>query len=64
MAGTIGDKLKTLPNADYRLFFPDDAPFTLFAFIDNTMVAMCSPGGGPITRGVQAPRVDKVQQAW
>ena len=29
------------------------------------MTAMCRPGGGPITGGVQAPRVDKlVQQAW
>ena len=29
------------------------------------MLAMCRPGGGPITGGVQAPRVDKlVQQAW
>ena len=49
MAKAIKDKLATLPNEDYRLHFPDDLPFTVFSFIDNTMTAMCRPGGGPIT---------------
>ena len=65
MARAIEMKLATLPNPDYRLFFPDDVPFTIFGFIDNTMHAMCRPGGGSITGGVQAERVPKlVQQAW
>ena len=65
MATAINNKLASLPNEDYRLHFPDDLPFTVFSFIDNTMTAMCRPGGGPITGGIQAPRVDKlVQQAW
>ena len=65
MATAIRDKLASLSNEDYRLYFPDELPFTIFAFIDNTMTAMCRPGGGPITGGVQARRVDKlIQQAW
>ena len=65
MAKAIQHKIATLPNEDYRMHFPDDLPFTVFAFIDNTMTAMCRPGGGPITGGIQARRVDKlVQQAW
>jgi len=52
MAGAIEEKLKILPNADKILSFPDDVPFTVFAFIDNKMLAMCRPGGGPITGGV------------
>ena len=65
MARAIEDKLATLPNPDYRLFFPEEVPFTIFGFIDNTMHAMCRPGGGSVTGGVQAERVSKlVQQAW
>ena len=65
MARAIEDKLGTLPNPDYRLFFPEEVPFTIFGFIDNTMHAMCRPGGGSVTGGVQAERVSKlVQQAW
>jgi hypothetical protein len=65
MARAIEVKLASLPNPDYRLFFPEEVPFTIFGFIDNTMHAMCRPGGGPITGGVQAERVPKlVQQAW
>ena len=48
MARAIELKLASLPNPDYRLFFPDEVPFTIFGFIDNTMHAMCRPGGGPI----------------
>jgi hypothetical protein len=32
MARAIEMKLATLPNPDYRLFFPDDVPFTRFGF--------------------------------
>ena len=59
MARAIELKLASLPNPDYRLFFPEEVPFTIFGFIDNTMHAMCRPGGGPITGGVQAERVPK-----
>ena len=48
MATAIKNKLASLPNEDYRLHFPDNLPFTVFSFIDNTMTAMCRPGGGPI----------------
>jgi len=65
MARAIEDKLALLPNLDYRLFFPEEVPFTIFGFIDNTMHAICRPGGGSLTGGVQAERVSKlVQQAW
>ena len=52
MARAIEDKLASLPNLDYRLFFPEEVPFTIFGFIDSTMHAMCRPGGGPLTGGV------------
>ncbi len=59
MARAIELKLASLPNPNYRLFFPDEVPFTIFGFIDNTMHATCRTGG------VQAERVPKlVQQAW
>ena len=60
MARAIELKLASLPNPDYRLFFPEEVPFTIFGFIDNTMHPMCRPGGGPITGGVQAERVPKI----
>jgi hypothetical protein len=67
-ADAIRVKLSELPNESYRLFYPPaDQPggFSVFGFIDNTMLAMCRPGGGPIQGGEQSARVDKlVQQAW
>lgn len=39
--------------------------FCIFGFIDNTMNAMCRPGGGPVNDGVNAPRNDPdLQRAW
>jgi hypothetical protein len=39
--------------------------FRVCAFIDNTMNAMCRPGGGPANDGVNAPRHDPlIQQAF
>jgi hypothetical protein len=67
-AEAIRRKLQELPNEGYRLFFPpadDNNGFCVFAFIDNTMMAMCRPGGGPQREGEQAPRLPKeIQQAW
>jgi hypothetical protein len=63
MARAIEVKLATLPNPDYRLFFPEEVPFTIFGFIDNTMHAMCRPGGGSVTGGVQAERVPWTEDA-
>ena len=68
-AEAIRVKLATLPTIAYRQ--QDHLPanqvggFAVFGFIDNTMVAMCRPGGGPRTEGVQAPRHDPLlQRAW
>jgi hypothetical protein len=39
--------------------------FRIFGFIDNTINAMCRPGGGPLKEGEQAPRLSKdVQETW
>jgi hypothetical protein len=67
-ANAIREKLAELPNEDYRMYYdnPNERTgFAIFGFIDNTMIAMCRPGGGPVTDGIQAERVDRlVQQAW
>ena len=62
-------KLGTLPNILNRQEWPSayniTGGFCVAGMIDNTMIAMSRPGGGPTTGGEQAPRVDKlVQQAW
>ena len=61
-------KLANLPWVNWRQHFPPaDQPggFNIFAFIDNTMIKMCRPGGGPLTDGEAAPRLPKeIQQAW
>ena len=67
-AEAIRLKLATLPWVNWRQHFPPaDQPggFNIFAFIDNTMIKMCRPGGGPLTDGEAAPRLPKeIQQAW
>lgn len=67
-AEAIRVKLTRLPNEAMRVDFnPANHPdgFAIFGFIDNTMVAMCRPGGGPTAGGEQAPRVDPlVQRSW
>ena len=66
-AQAILEKLRTLPREDWRIDFAnalEEGGFNIFAFIDNTMIAMCRPGG-PTTDGESAPRVPKlVQQSW
>jgi hypothetical protein len=61
-------KLANLPWVNWRQHFPPaDQPggFNIFAFIDNTMIKMCRPGGGPLTNGEAAPRLPKeIQQTW
>jgi hypothetical protein len=62
-ANAIRLKLANLPTINYRLFFEEDN-FNVFGFIDNTIFAMCRPGG-PSTAGEQAQREDILtQQAW
>jgi hypothetical protein len=39
-----------------------DTTFKVFGFIDNTMNAMCRPGGGPTRDGINAPRNDPIIQ--
>lgn len=59
-ANAIRGKLSKLPYENWRLYFPDAADengFAIFGFIDNTVVAMCCPGGGG-GEGESAPRVD------
>lgn len=67
-AEAIRIKLSELPREDWRIVVPpadQQGGFSIFAFIDNTMISMSRPGGGPITDGESAPRVSKeVQQAW
>ena len=67
-AEAIREKLANLPNESYRQHHPSTykpGRFCIAMFIDNTISAMCSVGGGPITGDEQAPRVPKeVQQAW
>jgi len=63
------DKLANLNHANWRLIYPNaDDPiggFNVSLIIDNTMLAMCRPGGGPITDGPASARISKeVQQAW
>ena len=57
-----------MPNEENRLFFEaadTELGFSVALFIDNTMIAMCRPGGGPVTGGEQAPRITKdLQQAF
>ena len=66
-ADAIRCKLATLPTINYRQFHPpshEPHGFSIFAFIDNTMIAMSRPGG-PRTDGEQAPRTDNLlQQTW
>lgn len=66
-AEAIRKKLASLPNAASRQYHPSatvDGGFSIFGFIDNTIVAMCRPGGGG-GDGEQAPRVPRdIQQAW
>jgi hypothetical protein len=64
-AEAIRTKLATLPNEENRLFFDAAGTVTGFAiamFIDNTILAMCRPGGGPTTDGEQALRISKLMQ--
>ena len=64
-AESIRQKLATLPNEANRIFFDAAGQITGFAvamFIDNTIFAMCRPGGGPTTDGEQAPRISKLMQ--
>ena len=60
-------KLANLNYADWRQYLrPAGEPhgFRVAAFIDNTLIAMCRPGG-VIGDGPAAPRVPKeIQQAW
>jgi hypothetical protein len=67
-AEAIRIKLANLPWVNWRLQFPpanQPGGFNIFAFIDNTMIKMCRPGGGPLTDGEAAPRLPKeIQQAW
>ena len=60
-------KLATLPTIQYRQYYPAaDEPggFSIFGFIDNTLLAMSRPGG-PMGDGEQAPRLDPmIQRAW
>ena len=60
-------KLQQLNHVDWRQFHPPaDQPngFRVCAFIDNTLIAMCRPGG-VMEDGPAAPRVPfEVQQAW
>ena len=72
-AEAIRNKMTNLVTVAYRL---DYAPATvvngvflgfrrIFGFIDNTINAMCRPGGGPLGEGEQAPRLSKeVQETW
>jgi hypothetical protein len=62
------EKLSNLNHANWRLFSPNaDDPrggFNVAMIIDNTMLAMCRPGGGPVTDGPASARIPKeVQQA-
>ena len=61
-------KLATLPNEANRQFYDsagENTGFSVALFIDNTILAMCRPGGGPTTGGEQAPRLPKeIQQAF
>ena len=66
-AEAIRLKLATLPWINWRQHFPPvDQPsgFNILAFIDNTMIKMYRPDGGPLTDGEAAPRLPKeIQQA-
>lgn len=68
-AEAIRQKLMNLPNQDNRLFFPpasdDNNGFRIALFIDNTMLAINRPGGGPSEAGEQARHPSsRVQRAW
>jgi hypothetical protein len=67
-AEAIRQKLMTLPNQENRLVFPpayEDNGFRIALFIDNTMLAINRPGGGPSEAGEQARRPSsRVQRAW
>lgn len=64
-AEAIRDKLQNLSVVGHRQFHPpcnaEQGGFAIFAFIDNTMVAMCRPGG-PSTNGERADPL--MQRAW
>ena len=45
-----------------KLGYYFDTTFKIFGFIDNTMNAMCRPGGGPTRDGINAPRNDPIIQ--
>lgn len=66
-ADHIRRKLGELSNVNYRQFFNEEnenGGFSVFGFIDNTLIAMSRPGG-PRTAGTQAERTPKLlQQAW
>ena len=61
-------KLASLPNEANRQFYDPanvNTGFSVALFIDNTILAMCRPGGGPTTGGEQAPRLPReIQQAF
>jgi hypothetical protein len=66
-AQAIRDKLQVLPRENTRLFFNnpnEEMGFNVFGFIDNTLLAMCRPGGGG-NEGENAPRITQdIQRAW
>ena len=61
-------KLSALPKEANRLYFgPADDPlgFNISLFIDNTLMAMSRPGGGPMHGGENAERMTRfLQQAF
>ena len=71
-ANQIRLKLQNLVTENYRQIHPEacilngiQTGFAIFGFIDNTIMAMCRPGGGPLAEGEHAPRLSKeVQQTW
>jgi hypothetical protein len=64
-AESIRNKFASLPNVNYRQYFPsafEEDGFSVFAFIDNTICATCRVGGGPIHGGEQAQHYPKLPQ--
>ena len=64
-ANSIRMKLQTLANEEYRQYYDVEDGFRVAMFIDNTILAMCRPGGGPLSGGEQAPRLPpEIQEAF
>lgn len=58
-AEAIRMKFQRLPNESFRQYFPPAGErngFSVFGFIDNTILPICRPGGGPIRGGEQSMR--------